>query len=919
MTSRWLCTLATVALLSGWALAQTDISVENTGVVTRPMVAGQALPETHNVHTILWTDDNRVSGESYNIYVSDQPITDVGAANVYRIGTQIPEGQQAYEHALLTPFAPGVVTNYYAVTQVSSTGLEDPKITPGANATTNSTSGTTEFGQPIWWFTEEPVIDAEFGDWAPFKPLYLSPNLRSVENGTSDGPQDQSGYVGMGINDTDLFFLGEITDDALVNVNPTGSGDIWQGDNGEYYIGFYDLRPSTSRHPETQWGNATDPTKAEPDWQLNIAGNAFSDPNRSQNYAAGKHGSFQTGMGNLGLEVLTKETAKGWNLEARQPLVGLAQDPKVIAPFRPKIGMVLPSNIALEDGDDPAGGRQAQLFWAKDTATNNSWSTPSVWEKEQVIYDPKVFGLGGDGSPTARFATSPPSLGFDNTEVGSTLQKTLTVSNTGTAELVITGMSIQGPDVARFQVSPRTANIAPGGSQTVTVTFTQGMAGTKSATLSISHNGRGSPAGVALAGASPTLKLSVGNATGLRKGLVTVPIAVDNALGIAGGELTVTYDANVLTAKQAKGTELLSGAGMTVVSNLTTGGQVKVSMAGAAGIKSGSGALVNVEFEIKSTAPVGSTALRLQAKLVDENGKTYTSTAGSGSVTVAVLGDVNADGEVNAGDAVLVLRYSAGLILLSDAQKDMGDVNGDKALNSADAILLLRKLAGLITKFPREGAGKLVVSSPLGAAVQLGRMRVLDPSSVEVPVVLSAGVGGGDLLLRYEGSACAVAGVSGPEGVLVATNAVKGGELRLSVARAEAFAPVVVLVRLAGPAPQSVQLTGQAFSVDGEALLSVGSRPAQPLTGSLSGYPNPFNASTTLRYELVDAGEVQLLIYDVSGAVVRRLVSGWQAAGAYSVPWDGRDEGGQPVASGLYLGCLEAGRMRQVHKLMLLK
>jgi hypothetical protein len=393
MRSKWLGALAAVVLLSGWALAQTGVSVENTGVVTRPAVAGQVLPETHNVHTIVWTDDKAASGESYNIYVSDKAITDVGADNVYRIGTQIPEGKQVYEHALLTPFAPGPVTNYYAVTIVKG-GAESTKVTAGTNATTAGTKGTTEFGQPLFWFTEAPFIDAEFGDW-PFQPVYLSPLDQHFLGGALDGPQDQSGNVANGINDTDLFFMGEVTDDALVNTIATLDGGIWQGDVIETYIGFYDLRPSDPRHPTTQWGNESDPTKAAPDWQLDIAGNAFDEPNRSQNYAAGMHGALQTGLGNLGLEVLTKETAAGWNLEARQPLVGLAQDPAVIAPFKPKVGMILGSTIALADGDDPSGGRQAQLFWGKDAAQNNAWNTPAAWEKEQVIYDPKVFGLGG--------------------------------------------------------------------------------------------------------------------------------------------------------------------------------------------------------------------------------------------------------------------------------------------------------------------------------------------------------------------------------------------------------------------------------------------------------------------------------------------------------------------------------------------
>jgi formylglycine-generating enzyme required for sulfatase activity len=517
-------------------------------------------------------------------------------------------------------------------------------------------------------------------------------------------------------------------------------------------------------------------------------------------------------------------------------------------------------------------------------------------------------------------ATSPSSLTFENTEGGSVLQKNLSILNIGNGDLVIAGVITEGPDASRCQVAPTAATIAPGGSQTVTVTFTQGMAGSKSATLSIYHNGGNSPTVVKLAGPGAALSLSVAGATGLRKGTVTVPINAAGAQGMAGGELTLSYDTKFLTARQVKGTELVTNAGITVISNLTTAGQVKVSMAGAGGISAGRGALIIVDFEIKSTAPVGTTPLSLQAKLVDENGKVFLSTTEAGAVTVAVLGDVNADGEVNAGDAVLVLRYSAGLLTMTDAQKDVGDVNGDRALNSADAILLLRKLAGLITKFPREGTAKLPAPTVTTAGVRLGEVRALGSCLVEVPVLLEPGVGGGDLLLRYDATDYRLTGIDGSEGLLVASNEPRPGELRLSLARAEAMQPAFVTVRLEGaPAYLAMELEGEAFGVDGEPLAAIEGRLAQPRVCSIGGYPNPFNPATTLRYELAEVGPAQLAIYDVSGAMVRRLVSGWQAAGAYTVVWDGRDEGGRPVASGLYLGCLDSGRMRQAHKLMLLK
>jgi hypothetical protein len=200
----------------------------------------------------------------------------------------------------------------------------------------------------------------------------------------------------------------------------------------------------------------------------------------------------------------------------------------------------------------------------------------------------------------------------------------------------------------------------------------------------------------------------------------------------------------------------------------------------------------------------------------------------------------------------------------------------------------------------------------------MGEVRVRGAGSSEVPVVLESGVGGGDLLLHYDAEACRLAGIDAPEGVVLASND-RAGELRLSVARAEAAGPAVLRVGFTGSSLPSVELTGLVFGVEGERLSAVDSRLAQPKVWSLRGYPNPFNPAVTLRYELGEAGEVQLVIYDVSGAMVRRLVSGWQGAGGYAVVWDGRDEGAQAVASGLYLGCLESGSVRQVHKLMLLK
>jgi hypothetical protein len=85
-------------------------------------------------------------------------------------------------------------------------------------------------------------------------------------------------------------------------------------------------------------------------------------------------------------------------------------------------------------------------------------------------------------------------------------------------------------------------------------------------------------------------------------------------------------------------------------------------------------------------------------------------------------------------------------------------------------------------------------------------------------------------------------------------------------------------------------------------------------------HPNPFNPQTTIRYDLPPgATRVRLWILDVAGHVVRTLVDEPQAGGSRSVVWNGTDDRGGGVSSGVYFYVLDAGGIRQTRKLVLLK
>ena len=92
----------------------------------------------------------------------------------------------------------------------------------------------------------------------------------------------------------------------------------------------------------------------------------------------------------------------------------------------------------------------------------------------------------------------------------------------------------------------------------------------------------------------------------------------------------------------------------------------------------------------------------------------------------------------------------------------------------------------------------------------------------------------------------------------------------------------------------------------------------------LANYPNPFNPETWIPYQLANACDVEITIYDVKGSVIRRLVLGHQSPGHYTSKeraayWDGRNALGEKVASGLYFYMFTAGDFTATQKMLIRK
>ena len=126
----------------------------------------------------------------------------------------------------------------------------------------------------------------------------------------------------------------------------------------------------------------------------------------------------------------------------------------------------------------------------------------------------------------------------------------------------------------------------------------------------------------------------------------------------------------------------------------------------------------------------------------------------------------------------------------------------------------------------------------------------------------------------------------------------------------------------------SLERTGSGYEYGYTAVYDPDlTRSGRPLAASLTTFPNPFDplegTGVTVRYEVDRTGEVELSLYDVLGRRIRTLVDGPHTSGTFTTAWDGRDDSGRRVASGVYFCRMTTegtvGRTEVTRKLLLLK
>jgi hypothetical protein len=304
----------------------------------------------------------------------------------------------------------------------------------------------------------------------------------------------------------------------------------------------------------------------------------------------------------------------------------------------------------------------------------------------------------------------------------------------------------------------------------------------------------------------------------------------------------------------------------------------------------------------------------------DVTGNGVVSAYDAATILQATVGDRSAYPIVDDADSVSAMLSSLGYDV--DVMTAIADVNGDGQVGSFDAALALRAAVGLPPMAP-----------PVSSATKVARLNVndCDSSRLEVSIDLDSvkDVYSADIVMTYDPSSMKLADVSRASNVSdwLSADGAEAGKLRICLAGSAE--PVsngsMVTVSFDGDGLSDAisKLDITEFKLNGGTLKAkVENLPKS--FALLQNYPNPFNPETWIPYQLSKPADVSVVIYNVNGQMVRRLELGSMMPGHYtdrsrSAYWDGRNESGEMVSSGIYFYQLKAGRDAEVKKMIIVK
>lgn len=403
-------------------------------------------------------------------------------------------------------------------------------------------------------------------------------------------------------------------------------------------------------------------------------------------------------------------------------------------------------------------------------------------------------------------------------------------------------------------------------------------------------------------------KISIPNVFGRAGDPVTIPIMLEDPFGVAGADLTLAFDTSIVAVHGVRRGTLTPA--FTLAFNVSRPDSVLVSLAHANGIDNNQpGSLFMLDGTIKPDVPdsIMTSYVVAVARLYDAAAElTGVDTAeGTLSTTFGKKGDVNLDGVVNAADAIIVLRLSAGLEQRNERDRWAADFDGNGMVSPFDAVGVLRAAVGLTT--PHPGDTLLPPVRIFVAPITASTGQV-----VEMPVRIDGlpDMVSGTLEFGFREDLVQVR-THKPRGSfdgLVAMGLPAAARAKLVFAAADAWGrtdaevaaiELQALGSMSGYVPSL--LGGSLTDKDGRSVntfqfITTGVDDAGVVSSFAlhPNHPNPFNPSTAIRFDVSRRSRIHLAVYNLLGQTVDVLVNDVRPAGTYRADWHAK------MGSGVY-------------------
>jgi hypothetical protein len=329
-----------------------------------------AIANNNYTNSVIWSDVPGQSGETYNIYYSTSPITDIKAAGIEIAGTAIAHGTQIFVHKLIAPATNQSVSYYYAVVCKSGDGLLG---TPGiiGSAVANTAQGVVIINPtaPLNF-----AADGDLSEWTtagikPFRVFVSDHSGTVVQNTNVPSDTVSSGEIYVAVDQDYLYVAGHINTNNII-FNPALSS--WLNTTTDIFLGLYNAHGAT--HTSLQTG-------AQPDYHIRFVQNrAIIDNDGVDSLVALGSNYFWGPRFPDPLAGYNFETKISWQDMAHKGNGGNTRTDNV---FAPQVGMRIPFDIELSTCTPGATQRDGQLDYSS-IANGNSYGNVALWSNTWI-------------------------------------------------------------------------------------------------------------------------------------------------------------------------------------------------------------------------------------------------------------------------------------------------------------------------------------------------------------------------------------------------------------------------------------------------------------------------------------------------------------------------------------------------------